>query len=95
MKISELKRGMRGVNVSGKIEEISEVRRVNTRYGPARVADAKLTDDSGSIKLTLWNEQLDNVGVGYEVDIENGYITEFRGELQLNVGKFGKLSVKK
>jgi ssDNA-binding replication factor A large subunit len=27
------------------------------------------------------------------VKVENGYVTSFRGELQLNVGRYGKLSV--
>jgi ssDNA-binding replication factor A large subunit len=27
------------------------------------------------------------------VKIENGYVTSFKGEIQLNIGKYGKLSV--
>ena len=33
MRISEIKRGMSGITVKGKIVDISETRRVNTRYG--------------------------------------------------------------
>jgi len=25
--------------------------------------------------------------------VENGYVTSFKGEIQLNVGKYGKLTV--
>ena len=46
-----------------------------------------------TIKLTLWNEQIDQVKVDDVVKIENGYVTSFRGEIQLNAGKYGKLSV--
>ena len=61
--------------------------------GDARVVTAVLKDDSGEIKLSLWNETIDQVKVGDSVQIENGYVTEFREEPQLNVGRYGKLTV--
>jgi len=94
MKIIELRPGMRRVGVSGKVTEISEVRDVTTRAGDqSRVATATLSDESGQVKLTLWNEQIDQVKVNDSVIIENGYVTSFRGETQLNVGRYGKLAV--
>jgi ssDNA-binding replication factor A large subunit len=33
------------------------------------------------------------VKVNDTVRVENGYVTSFRGEIQLNVGKFGTLTV--
>jgi replication factor A1 len=94
MKISELRPGMRRVDVTAKILEISPPREVTTRTGEqSRVADAMVSDDSGSVKLTLWNEQIDQVKANNSISIENGYVTSFRGETQLNVGRYGKLTV--
>jgi replication factor A1 len=94
MKISELKPGMRRVDVTAKVLNLSETREVTTRAGEqSRVATADVTDDSGTVKLTLWNEQIDQVKVNSNVVIENGYVTSFRGETQLNVGRYGKLTV--
>ena len=95
MKIEELKEGMKRVNVVGKIVQKSDTREVRSRYKDEtyRVADALIDDDSGTIKLTLWNEQIDRVNVNDRVKIENGYITTFRGEIQLNVGRYGTLSI--
>jgi len=94
MKISELKPGMRRVEVEAKVLNLSEAREVTTRAGEqSRVATADVTDDSGTVKLTLWNEQIDQVKVNSSVKIENGYVTSFRGETQLNVGRYGKLTV--
>jgi replication factor A1 len=94
MKISELRPGMRRVELQGRITEIGEVREVTTRFGePGRVATAILEDDSGTIKLSLWNEMIDTVSVNSTVKIENGYVTSFRGENQLNVGRYGRLTV--
>jgi replication factor A1 len=95
LKIEELKEGMKRVNVVGKIVQKSDTREVRSRYKDEtyRVADALIDDDSGTIKLTLWNEQIDRVNVNDRVKIENGYITTFRGEIQLNVGRYGTLSI--
>ncbi len=94
MKISELKPGMKRVDLTAKVLELSEPREVTTRTGEqSRVATAVVTDDSGTMKLTLWNEQIDQVKVNNSVTIENGYVTSFRGETQLNVGRYGKLTV--
>ncbi|MEJ5327971.1 MAG: OB-fold nucleic acid binding domain-containing protein [Candidatus Bathyarchaeia archaeon] len=95
MKISELKNGMKRVNVEAKVVEKGIPRQVMSRYKDETytVADAVIADDTGSIKLTLWNEQIDQVNVNDTIRIENGYVTSFKGEIQLNVGKFGTLTV--
>lgn len=94
MKISELKSGMRSVNVEASVVSVSEPRIVNTRDGrTAKVADVIIQDDSGQIKLSLWEDQIAQVKEGSKITIENGYTTSFRGENQLNVGKYGKLNV--
>lgn len=93
--INQLKRNMTKLDpVEGTIESVGEPRTVNLRAGgQAQVADAILKDDTGQIKLPLWDAQIKMVKVGSKVKIENGYINEFRGEIALNVGKFGKLNV--
>ena len=96
MKINELRNGMKQVSIEGQIAEKSEPREVTSRFKNEtyNVANATLADDTGTIKLTLWNEQIDQVNVGDVIKIENGYVTSFKGEIQLNVGKYGKLTVK-
>ena len=86
---------MKRVTVEAKVVEKGDPREVKSRYKDEtyQVADAIIADETGSIKLTLWNEQIDQVHVDNKVKIENGYVTSFKGEVQLNVGKFGKLTV--
>jgi len=95
LNINELRDGARRVNIEGRVVDKGNTREVQSRYRPEtlRVADAVVEDDSGNMKLTLWNEQIDQVQVGDKIRIENGYVTSFKGEIQLNVGKFGKLTV--
>ncbi|MCL2358400.1 MAG: DNA-binding protein [Nitrososphaerota archaeon] len=93
--IKDLVDGMKRVDVEGKIVEKGDPREVKSRFKDEtyRIVDAVLADESGSIKLTLWNEQIEQVNVGDNIKVENGYVTSFKGETQLNVGKFGKLTV--
>ncbi|MEM2341773.1 MAG: OB-fold nucleic acid binding domain-containing protein [Candidatus Bathyarchaeia archaeon] len=95
MKIRELRDGMRKVSLVAKVLEISEPREVTSRFSGEtfRVADAIIGDETGTIKLSLWNEQIERVNVNDTIKIENGYVRSFRGERQLNVGKYGKLTV--
>jgi len=95
MKVSELKRGMSGVSVEGKVKEKSEARRVRTRYGPRSVADVELADETGTIRVSLWEDDIDRVNVGDEIRIEGAFVTEFRNELQLNVPRSGSIKVLK
>ena len=86
---------MKRVTVEANVVEKGETRQVKSRYKDETytVADAVIADETGSIKLTLWNEQIDQVEVGNRIKIKNGYITSFKGEVQLNVGKFGTMTV--
>ena len=94
MKISELRDGMRRIDIEGIISEIPEPRNVTLRTGQeARVADCILQDASGTIILSLWNEDIDKVQVGSKIKIENGYTNSFRGEVKLNVGRYGQLII--
>jgi replication factor A1 len=60
-----------------------------------KVATAVIADETGTVKLALWNDQINRVNVNDKVKVENGYVTSFKGEIQLNVGKYGKLTVER
>ena len=95
MKIKELRSGMKNVSVEAKVTEKSEPREVMSRFKDEtyKVTTAIIADETGTIKLTLWNEQINQVNVDDTVKVENGYVTSFRGEIQLNIGRYGKLTV--
>ncbi len=93
MKVSEVTRESRRIGLEATIIEKSEPREVTTRFGQTRVADALIEDETGMIKLVLWGDEVNLVNQGDKITIENGYIKEWNGTLQINVGKFGKLKV--
>ncbi len=94
MNISELKAGATGVELEADVAEKSEPREVITKYGKRlNVANAVLKDDTGSIAISLWGNDIAAVNVGDHVKITNGYVSEFRGNPQLSTGKYGKIEV--
>jgi replication factor A1 len=97
LQIKDLKNGMKNISLEAKVIEKSTPRQVLSRYKDEmyNVATAVISDGTGTIKLTLWNEQISNVDINDTVKVENGYVTSFKGEVQLNVGKYGKLDVTK
>jgi len=93
LKINELRLGMSKINLTAKVVDVSEPRDVRTKLGyRTRVATATIEDDTGKIPLTLWGRQIDEIGEGDTVEISDGFISEFRGELQLNVPRKGKIT---
>ena len=58
-----------------------------------RVCNATGKDETGEIKLTLWNEDVDKVTVGSKIHVQNGWCSEYKGEKQLSSGKFGSIEV--
>lgn len=93
MNISELQVRQGNVEIEGEVTEISPARTFEKFGKSGKVASAKIKDDSGSMTLTLWNEQVDQVKVGSKIKITGGYVNEWQGEKQLTTGKMGKLEV--
>jgi len=91
MKISELTIGQGNVDVEGTIKEVGEIRTFNKFGRQLSVGNAILEDESGTVKLTLWNDDAERFKEGDKVKITNGYVNEFQGEKQLTSGKFGKI----
>lgn len=91
--IKELNSDMSRVVVEGEIIEKAIPRSVRSRrrWRDLTVTEATFKDESGDIVLILWNEQIKQCSVGDRVRIEGGYVKDYRGMRQLNVGKVGKL----
>ena len=82
-KIGELRYRMKGINVKAKIIEITPRKLVHTRFGTqAYVSNVRIADETGSIRLSLWNQQIGKVHVGDEVELKTCNVARFRGELQ-------------
>jgi len=94
VKTSDVKPEMRRVDLDMKIVEIEEPRQYASRTGKeGRVTTAIGEDDSGRIKISIWDKDIDRVKVGNTVKIRNGYARLFRDEVHVSAGMYGKLEV--
>jgi len=93
MKISELQPNQGNIDVTVEVVSVEEPRTFNKYGRDLKVANAIVKDDSGEIKLTLWNDDIEKVKQGMTLHIENGYCSELKDEKQLTTGKFGKFEV--
>jgi len=93
LKVSELKPKTAIPEIELEIISKGEVREFANERGSGKVASAAGKDDTGEIKVSLWNEQIDQVEEGKKIKIENGWCSEYNGEKQVSTGKFGKLTV--
>lgn len=94
MKISELKAGASNVTITAKVVKKDDPREVVTKYGKRlSVANIVLEDETGTIPMSLWGDDISKVNAGDTVELSNCYVNEFRGAPQLSTGKFGKINV--
>jgi Single-stranded DNA binding protein Ssb-like, OB fold len=92
--VQDLRHGMKRVNVEAEVLEPPESSPVRTRYGnSAVVTNVWIADETGKVKLCLWNEQAGSFTEGDRIQIKNASVSTFKGERQLRLGKTGTISV--
>lgn len=93
LKISRISENMRNKEVTGRIVRKGDTREVETRYGPARVSWVILEDETCSIRLNLWRQQIDRVRVGDTVRLVNAFVRVYIGEKELSIDSDGRTDV--
>ena len=92
MKVNELKAREGVPEITLEIVSKGEVREFANDRGSGRVCSVAAKDDTGEIRLSLWNEQCDQFNDGDKIKIEEGWCSEYQGEKQVSTGKQGKIS---
>lgn len=93
MQVSDLKAGQGKVDIEVRVKSKAEPRTFNKYGKDLKVANAVVSDSSGEISMSLWNDDIDKVKEGDALRITNGYVSEFNGTKQLTAGKFGKMEI--
>jgi ssDNA-binding replication factor A large subunit len=93
LNIDELKPGMGNVNMKVKVLNTSEPKQIITGTGIKHdILEADVEDETGSIMLVLWNERILPIKVGDALQIENGFVSSFKGKWRINIGKYGDIT---
>ncbi len=93
MQIKDLQPNMGDVDLVLSIVDKQEPRSFEKFGKRGRVCNAVAQDDSGKVTITLWNDDVDVVGVGDKIHLQNGWCSEYKGEKQVSAGRFGKIEV--
>jgi replication factor A1 len=89
--VKDMTETSKNVNATLKVIEIGEVKDIKSQFGDKRVCEVKVADATGSILLSLWDDQIGKIAAGDTISIENGYISVVRNSMRLNIGKYGKM----
>jgi len=91
--VEALTMGQSDVNVRGLVLETESIRTFDRDDGSeGKVANFLLGDETGRVRVTLWDERADRVeGLepGSAVEVVDGYVRERDGDLELHVGDQG------
>jgi replication factor A1 len=92
--VAELRPFMKSLNITFKVIEKGEEREVTSRRDGEthRVVDATAGDATGTVFLSLWDDNIEAVEVDKTYRLEKGYTSLFQGHLRLNIGRYGEIS---
>ncbi len=93
MKVKQLRPRMGNIFIELEVVSIGEPREFASAKGQGKVCNVAGKDETGEVQVSLWNEQIDQVKEGNKIRIENGWVSEYKGQLQLSTGKFGTLHI--
>jgi replication factor A1 len=92
-KVRDLTPNSKQVNVLAKVINVGEAKEVMGKFGdPRKVCEAVVGDDTATIILSLWNEQIGSITKDETILVDNGYVSLVRGHMRLNVGRYGNLT---
>jgi len=95
-KVANLIPNLQNLNLTVKIMSIGSSRGIPSKRDMRRqhwIAEAIVGDETASVILTLWDDQIRMFKAGEVVEINGGYTTLVKGSLRLNVGR-GNRAVK-
>ena len=93
LNIENVMPGMQNADITGKITRMFPVREFKTEKAEGRVANVIISDKTGSVRLSLWNDEIEKLA-GIEVgDVANvrGYVKDNLGQPELRLGRKGSI----
>lgn len=96
IKIKELSDGLNNVNLSVKIEGCYPTREFEKDGRKGTITNLIVSDETGRTSLAVWNKDktvIDKLKKGSLIKILNGYARERNGQIEIQVGTIGNVSV--
>ncbi|MHA1636728.1 MAG: hypothetical protein ACTSUB_01830 [Candidatus Thorarchaeota archaeon] len=103
LKIKDIIESNKSVTLTAKVVHVGTIRTFSRKDGgEGKVASIKIADDSGQIRVTLWDEKTSVVSEDSEeyvsidniIQIRSAYVKKgLRDELELNLGRMGGIKI--
>ncbi len=96
MKIENILSGMRSVETVGKVQRVFELREFDTGQRKGKVANFIIGDETGTIRIVLWNDQAEKINElseGAIVRISGAYVRENQGRKELHLNERSKITL--
>lgn len=93
LNIANVTVGMQNVDIVGKVIRVFPLREFQTEKATGRVKNIIIADSTGSVRLSLWNNEID------ENDVQEGDVIHLRGfvrqdnvgEPEIRLGRYGSI----
>ncbi|MBC8494996.1 hypothetical protein H8D36_02480 [archaeon] len=96
LKLKSILPGMKNIEVTGKVTRKFELREFNTEKRSGKIASFIISDETGFIRVLLWNDQTDKfeeIKEGNIITIKNGYIRENNGRKELHLNESAEMII--
>ena len=91
-KVANLKKGMKDVDITVQIDFLGN--QSPAGYGDSYI-QGYVKDETGEMRMTFWGSDIAKAKKAKKVIVKKGYVTEYKGELQLNADRKVPLEFKK
>ncbi len=98
IKIKDIKADLEGVDIEGEVTQVFPVKNWKNEKRSGKVGSVIVKDDTGEIRLTLWNADCDliengEIQRGAKIKVENSSSNERNGLVQLSMGYRGEINI--
>ncbi len=96
LKIKEIYAGMKNITAVGKVVRKFDVHQFQKGESMGKVCSLILGDDSGTIRVVFWNDQVDSLNDVKDedvIEIKNAYVRENKGNKEVHINDNSEITV--
>jgi len=96
LSVAKILPGMRSVEFLGKVQKVFDLKKFDKGTKKGQVRSFVAGDETGTIRVVLWNDQVERIETlkeGDIVHIENAYVKENNGQKEIHLGEKSKIEI--
>ncbi len=96
LKVKNLNSGMKNIDILGKVLQVYELREFDKDGRKGKVANFLIADETGTLRVVLWNDQAENlkkINSGDIIKIQSGYVRENQGRMEIHLNDYSKIKI--